>query len=143
MNMMDSKRDMSQWRLDEEHRHLVQSKPPVVAESARQNKRYIKAPLPYGWIATAANLPAKTLHLAMAIRYLVGVTKSSTIKLSYKYPKEFGVGVKAFYSALTNLEQAGLISVQRSKGRSPIITVLNAADTTNSMDSGEHVAKET
>lgn len=113
----------------------------VSQQSPAVDKRFIRAPLPYSWIKAAANLSGKALQVAMAIRYLVGVSGKNTIKLSHKYPKDFGVGMKAFYSALLNLEQAKLIAVDRKVGRSPIVTVLNSQSASNSITDGEHVPK--
>lgn len=121
---MNENVNIEQWKLGSRN-IIIPAKSLVTTPASKKFKRFICAPLPYDWITIAAKLPGKSLHVAMVIRYLVGVSKQKTVKLSHKPAAEFGVGVKALYNALSSLESAGLIMVERHVGRSPRITVLN------------------
>ncbi|WP_175976586.1 hypothetical protein [Burkholderia sp. BCC1047] len=79
------------------------------------------------WIGRAACLPGKTLHVALALQYLAGLQKTHTVKLGAKALAVLGVARDAKYEALDRLQQAGLITVERTRGRAPIVTMLVGA----------------
>ncbi|MGB3291102.1 MAG: hypothetical protein WBA83_17675 [Burkholderiaceae bacterium] len=102
--------------------------------SAREDKgqhrsrRFIKGPIPLDWISEAACLPGKTLHVALALQYLAGLTKSNTIKLPAKTLDVMGVARNAKADALVRLQRAGLIAVRQLPGRAPVVTLLVAPE---------------
>jgi len=87
-------------------------------------KKFIKGPIPFDWITKAAKAKGKTLHVGIALWFLVGVKRSRQVALSRSTLKQFGVGRQASYRALSRLESAGLLSVDRHPGRNPIMTIL-------------------
>lgn len=89
---------------------------------------FIKGPIPGPWIARAASLGGKSLHVGMALWYLAGVRKSRQVKLTTKVINRFGIGPKAARVGLRRLEEAGLVSVFRGHGRLPVATLLDFAD---------------
>jgi hypothetical protein len=76
------------------------------------------------WIGRAACLPGKTLHVALALQYLAGLQKTHTVKLGAKALAVLGVARDAKYDALDRLQEAGLITVVRTRGRAPVVTML-------------------
>jgi DNA-binding transcriptional regulator YhcF (GntR family) len=54
-----------------------------------------------------------------------GLCCKETFPFKRKAAAEMGVSPDATYDALTNLEAAGLIQVDRHRGRSPVVTVLD------------------
>ena len=80
--------------------------------------------IPGKWLGKAASLNGKALHTSLAIWLVVSLDKRLTVELRPKYLKRFAVERHAGYRSLAALEQAGLISVERKRGRSPIVTVL-------------------
>lgn len=86
--------------------------------------RFIKGPIPLDWIGRAACLPGKTLHVALALQYLAGLQKTQTVKLGAKALSVLGVARDAKYDALNRLQDAGLIAVQRARGRTSVVTLL-------------------
>lgn len=88
---------------------------------------FIKGPLPLDWFEVAAALPGKTLHVALAIWFQVGLERSPTVRLSQKRLARFGVSRDAKYDALKRLADAGLIEVVQSAGQAPAITVIHQA----------------
>lgn len=86
--------------------------------------RFLKGPIALNWLAAAAKLPGKALHVAVAIRYLEGLTKSSVVKLTSATLRIFGVERKAGYRALSKMQEAGLVSTVRRVGASPIVTII-------------------
>ena len=57
-----------------------------------------------------------------------GLCRSATFPFKRKVADGMGVSRDATYDALTNLEDEGLISVCRHRGRSPVVTVLDLAN---------------
>lgn len=69
------------------------------------------------WIARAAVLPGKALHVAMAIARAASVGGTGDIVLGAHALDRFGVSRDAAYAALAQLAKAGLISADRCRGR--------------------------
>jgi hypothetical protein len=86
--------------------------------------QYVKGPIPIDWLSKAASLSGKAFHIAVALWYLVGVKKTNTVGLSNETTEKFGVARTAKYRNLEVLKQAGLVTVQRKHGRSPVVTLL-------------------
>ena len=95
--------------------------------AAPASPRFIKGPLPLSWLRRAAALPGKALHIALGLLYMSGLCRSATVTFKRKTAAEFGVSPDATYDALTNLEAAGLVRVDRHRGRSPTVTILDPA----------------
>jgi DNA-binding MarR family transcriptional regulator len=84
---------------------------------------FVKGPIPGEWLSRAAALPGKSLHVALAIWYLAGRSKCRTVKLTRQVLSRFGVLPDANRRALQRLESAALVTVKRSPGRAPIVTI--------------------
>jgi DNA-binding transcriptional ArsR family regulator len=80
-------------------------------------------PIPWRWWRAASQLPAKAPHVALACWLLVGWKRSARIELEPVWP-ELGFTQPSTYRGLEALREAGLVEVIRSRGRSPIVTVL-------------------
>jgi len=85
---------------------------------------FIKGPLPLSWMTKAAQLPGKTLQVALALWYLSGLQKTQTVRLASKTLEKFGVSRDAKYQALERLALLGLIQVRKSQGKAPMVTLL-------------------
>jgi hypothetical protein len=79
----------------------------------------------YDWLSTAAGLPGKTAHVACAIWYVASLQRSSTIRLAPYATKLFGISRDCCYPSLRRLEEAGLITLDAGRGRTPIITLID------------------
>ena len=84
----------------------------------------LHGPVPLPWLEAAARLPGKSLHIGVALWYAAEVAQAVSIPLSNVYGLRFGVDRNAKYRALRSLERAGLVVVQRNRGRSPLVTIL-------------------
>jgi hypothetical protein len=89
---------------------------------------FIKA-IPLQWLTPAAASPGKTLAVALAVWFQFGRSKGRPFKLTSAILKRFSVSRKASYHGLKELEKIGLITVQRQKGKNPIVTVLDVTTT--------------
>ena len=92
-------------------------------ESPRSREPFVKGPIPLWWLTSAARLPGKALAVGVALWYRAGLKKSRTVRGSWRLWDSFGVGRTAVYRSLRQLEDAGLIRVERQNGKNPVITI--------------------
>jgi len=111
---------------------LTQFAMPMEIQSVRlvprtkKTGRFIKGPLPLDWVLRAANLPGSyPMKVAISLWYQAGLHRTNTVKVASRATDDWGVNCKARYRALGALEEVGLISVQREKGKSPVVTILD------------------
>lgn len=95
---------------------------------AARGHRFLKGPIPWPWLVAAANLRGRTLHVAVVLWFLAGLTRSTTVKLGGRQLAELGVDRHAKYRALRALERAGLVRVKRSPGQNPLVTLFSVGD---------------
>ena len=89
-------------------------------------QKFLKGPIPLDWLSLAATQPGKTLHVALALWFWVGLRKSCEVALSMAWlRKTFGMNRYAGYRGLAMLERAGLVSVVRHQGRKSLVTLLD------------------
>ena len=108
----------------------------------KNGEKFLKGPIPERWLAQAARLPGKTFVVAINLWLLAGIKKKSTVKLSQKLLRSWGVDRFACYRALAALESANLISVERHHGGTPTITILavdEGVELTNAKSGVKHV----
>jgi len=86
---------------------------------------HIWGPIPLHWIGCAACLPGRALHVALALWHISTLSKSRTLKMQQKVREQLGVSRKVYSRGLLTLEEAGLISVERKAGATPVVTLLN------------------
>lgn len=94
-----------------------------------RGQRFLKGPIPLGWLSAAGRQPGKALHVANVLWFIAGLTRTKEVKLATASLAEFGVNRHAGYRGLAALEQAGLVAVRRHRGRQPIVTLLEVRRT--------------
>jgi len=94
-----------------------------------RGEKFLKGPVPWDWLCMAANLPGKALHVGNVLWFIAGIKNARTIALSCKIMGDMGIKRNAGYRGLTALEEVGLISVTRHRGRCPVITINKLKDT--------------
>jgi hypothetical protein len=91
-----------------------------------RGERFLRGPIPLFWLSVAARLPGHALHVALQLWHWAGIKGSAQINLSMAdMEKQLGVSRFSGARGLKALEQAGLISVIRHRGRHPVVTILN------------------
>ncbi len=94
----------------------------------RKEGKFLRGPILIDWLQSAGHLPGKALHVGNVLWFLSGVQRSSLVVFSYSLAEKFGVKRHAAYRGLDALEQAGLIKVERGKGKSPRVQLLEDPD---------------
>jgi len=89
-----------------------------------KKKLFLKGPIPIGWLTKAAQLPGKTINVALAVWWRHGMAKGEPFKLTRLALASVCVGEEAASDGLTRLHQAGLIQVERKPGQRPTIVVV-------------------
>ncbi len=85
--------------------------------------RFIKGPIPLEWLEVAIPLGRKALNVAMAIWYCYGFKQETEIKLTPTKLRPFRVTTETARTILHKFEAAGLVTVDRKQGRSPLVTI--------------------
>ena len=83
---------------------------------ARSRSRFIRGPIPYGWLKTAFLLPGKAGQVAISIWFVVGLRGSLTVRVTGEAVELAGCSRQAYNRGLVSLELAGLIAVLRHPG---------------------------
>jgi hypothetical protein len=100
----------------------------TMVRSSRQQpktlRRFLRGPIPWAWLQVAARLPGQALAVGIAVWHVGGMSKAPRFKVSNGVLGDLGVSRQAGYRGLSELETAGLISVERHRGRSPVVTLL-------------------
>lgn len=86
--------------------------------------RFLKGPVPWEWIIRASELPGNALIVGLCLWRLRGAVRSEAVTLGNAELRPFGIDRAAKSRALTALEDAGLIAVERKVGGLPIVTLL-------------------
>ena len=94
------------------------------------DRRFTKGPGPLTWLECAAGLPGRSVHVALALWHEAERSGSRCVALSNTLCLRFHVERNAKYRALRALELAGLVVVERRRGRSPRVTLLTSEGTT-------------
>ncbi len=93
----------------------------------KPGEKFLKGPIPWNWLSSAAHQPGKALHVAIVLWLLAGIKRTRTVALSGSVLRGFGVNRHSGYRGLASLEAAGLVGVDRHPGRNPIVTIWEAA----------------
>ena len=93
------------------------------AKRRTRSEWFIKGPLPVSWFVRAAQLPGRAIHVGLLVWFRVGCERTRTVRLAPGHRDLFGLNRHAVYRGLRALEQAGLITVSRSPGRAPVVTL--------------------
>jgi hypothetical protein len=117
-------------RLDPDRLRLRAGPAPTLAPTKRpprhrRGQKFLRGPIPLTWLSVACRLGGKALHVAIAIWFRAGVTRSREVLLSLSQGAEFGFDRFAGSRGLAALERAGLVAVDRRTGRKPIVTILD------------------
>jgi hypothetical protein len=102
---------------------LNSSQSAPLQKETTKSKLFLKGPIPLDWLVVAARQSGRALHVGMVLWFLKGVKRSRTVELTRSKLAWFGISRHAGYRGLAKLEEAGLVSVKRHRGRSPVVTI--------------------
>ena len=92
---------------------------------------FIRGPIPCDWLRGAMRCGGKSANLALALWWLAGIEGANPIQLTPRVLGYFEISPRAARRRLAEFEKAGLVKVDRRRGRSPrvfLLTLAPAAD---------------
>jgi hypothetical protein len=92
---------------------------------AESRRRPLYGPIPWNWWLPASRLPGKSLQVASVCWLLAGWERLAEFELALDGWAEFGLSRFSASRGLNELEWAGLVSVGRTPGQSPVVTILD------------------
>lgn len=93
----------------------------------RRRRQYIAA-IPMGWISPTFRHPPYVTKVALAVWFQVKRSRPGGAPISAQLLEQFGVSRKTAYLALCKLEIEGLITVDRQRGRAPLVTIIQESE---------------
>lgn len=90
----------------------------------RRYEKFLRGPVPWGWLQRASGLGGKALNVGIALWRQRGISNRSTVKLSMS-SLDMGFDRSTASRALRALERAGLVTVERASGCSPLVTIID------------------
>jgi hypothetical protein len=90
----------------------------------RPGEAFIKGPIPWAWLKTAALLPGKALPVALLLWKQAGCQHSRTVRFCLSHAEELGIAPGAARRALRGLAHVGLVCIERHAGQCSEVTLL-------------------
>ena len=112
---------------------LAMDAPPVPRPSRRRppskvSGRFLRGPIPWAWLVTAARLPGRALHVGIVLWHVAWRTGDMKVSLSLtRTANELGCNRSSASRALAALEKAGLVTAKRMNGRNVEVDILEIA----------------
>jgi hypothetical protein len=92
----------------------------------KPDQRPLYGPIPWAWWLPASRLPGKSLHVGAVCWLLAGWERSAGFELALDGWADLDLSRFAASRGLNELERAKLVSVGRTPGRSPVVTIRDA-----------------
>ena len=93
------------------------------AKAETRSRQFIPGPVYLDPLISASKLRGKSLCFWLLILYRLGVERTAEVEIRPGMLARFGIGRRSGYRALNALETAGLVSVERHRGRSPVVSI--------------------
>jgi hypothetical protein len=104
-----------------ENLRLVQV-PRTPPKIAKRRQHFIM--VPFDWLERLKGAGGQIWHVALHLQYLHWKGKGKPITLANGMLEYDGINRRTKWWALAELEQRGLISIERRKGKSPLIRMI-------------------
>ena len=123
---MEDKLDLESFRYSAVDVGTVGNRKPSGRKTSLQ--AFIRGPMPLAWFIRAANIPRRNaLVVGLVLWHLAGLRSERVgLVLCVNRCEPFGLGRKSVERGLRDLENAGLVRVDRKSGRCPRVDLLPA-----------------
>ena len=95
----------------------------------RPGEKFLKGPVPWGWVEAAVGLPGRALAVGLAVWMEAGCRNRRAVAVSLSRLARLGMTEKAARRAVQALERAGLVTVDRAPGRGLVVTLAHPPTT--------------
>jgi len=89
----------------------------------RRADEFVAGPIPVSWLAAAVAVSPTAAVVGLAVWFRSGCERSRTVKIGRTTWSRFHISRFQAHRALHALEAAGLVTVERHRGRNPVITI--------------------
>ncbi len=113
---------MDPWRKMEKMSPATEAR--WASKRKSKSEQYISGPIPVPWIVAAGTLPGRAVQVALALWYRHRLDRGGPTVLSRTLLKQFAIGRTTAWRGLRALETAGLVEVDRQRGRAPRVVIL-------------------
>ncbi len=104
---------------------MVMRERAMAPQAARYRSKFVKGPLPMGWIGAAIRCgDSKALPVLLALKAKADATRQTWVKPPAAILQDLGIDRMARSRAIAALERAGLIEVRRRRGRPPLVSLM-------------------
>jgi DNA-binding transcriptional ArsR family regulator len=104
---------------------IVPREPAMASPATRHRSKFVKGPLPMGWIGAAVRCgDSRALPALLALKAKVDATREPWVKPPTTILQALGIERMARSRAISALERAGLIRVRRRRGRPPLVSLV-------------------
>ena len=86
---------------------------------------FLKGPVPLDWIERCLGAGHKAANVAFTLWFKANMNDCSTVRLTDQLLKRFCVTAETGRNVLKKMEEVGLVSVDRKRGRGPDVTILD------------------
>jgi hypothetical protein len=93
----------------------------------RRTERFLRGPVPWGWLLRAMALPGKALAVGLILWQLRGMAGRRTVTFCLARAASDGIPTTTARRAIRQLERAGLVAICRKPGRGLEVTLLEAS----------------
>lgn len=94
-------------------------------KTKKKSKRFVKGPIPLPWLLTAAALSPSACVVALIVWHARGLyRRDNDLRICPSDFERFGLTSRTGSRCLYRLEEAGLISVDRQRGRCARVAIL-------------------
>jgi len=119
-----AKADALGFKGDSSRKGVRRIEAPLRPGYSRKGTRYfVQGPVPLDWLERASTCGRKGLNVGLAIWWLAGVKKKSTVTLTREALEHFRVTPTAAVRILRKMEAIQLCQVETKRGRGPRVTL--------------------
>jgi hypothetical protein len=102
--------------------------PPVTPPTAkssrpRNGEPFLKGPIPWAWIQSAASLPGRALAVGLTVWFEAGCKKKNTVSITLARLQRMGMSADTARRGLRALAAAGLVMIESKPGRGSLVTL--------------------
>jgi hypothetical protein len=117
---------MVNWASVPDHRIPVRVVPSLrTRDTTPPRAKFVKGPLPIGWICAAVRCgDNQALPILLALKAKSDATRETWVKPPATILQALGITRMARSRAIAALEHAGLIEIQRRRGRPPLVSLV-------------------
>ena len=121
---MDTPIELESFRLPDSSRYERSRR--KATRRHRHRGMFIRGPISLDWMSRVLSMSGRTpLALAIALWFQSGLERSTSVRLTNKLRRKFGLNSRVARRALSDFESAGLVRVEQQPGQCLVVELLS------------------